>query len=73
MYEKVKWIKSKATGKNVPCEPELVRFLINPHSPVVYYTSDGEPYRGIEHPSGYLVGYRIKPRDFFEKRKQNYR
>lgn len=76
MYNKdVKWMKSKTTGKNVPCEPKLVHFIINPHSPVVYYTIDGEPFRGIEHPAGCMLGYRIKPRDFFDnyKKKTEYR
>lgn len=73
MYRKdVKWVKSKTTGKNVPCEPKIVRFIVNSYSPVVYYTTDGESFRGIEHPAGCMIGYRIKPKDFFEQRNKIY-
>lgn len=67
MYKKVKWIQSKVSGKHIPCEPNITRFIVNPHSPTMYYTPTGEAFHGIEHPNGSLFGYRTKPRNFFEK------
>jgi hypothetical protein len=62
MYEKkkeIKWVKSK-TGKFVPCEQKLTRFLVNPYGPV-YYTLEGERFHGVEHPTGALLGYKVMP------------
>lgn len=57
--ENIKWVKNEF-GKWIPCDPKIVRFLVNPYGPV-YYTLDGKRFRGVEHPSGALLGYRVLP------------
>ena len=72
MKEQVKWIKSQTSGKNVPCEPEIVKIIENGYSSDIYFTPDGEKFHGVRHPKGCIYAYKMKPPSFFEKKNTSY-
>ena len=56
--EEMVWKKDNE-GRYVPCEKRLCRIIPHPKG-LSFLMSNGERIRGIEHPSGCLIGYLIR-------------